>query len=201
MPGGLYRGVDEVFEGLPKEIAFAIEPPMPSPVLSESVEEEPGRFLLPDPVNSVQVGPSRFEVVNGQAVVLASHGGSRSTSLGLWLGVEVLAPGVFPALPGRVRGFVTCSASIYGLERASVAAQVWASGRAGAVSELFLVASCPIPGRLSREEKELFKLVSGAFVDSWLVPFIPECHRAVSVEGVVAPKKVLKIKQLIERKQ
>lgn len=200
MPGGLYIGVEEGFSGLPAEIAFALEPPVPSPVPSESVQEEPGRFLLPDPAHSAQVGPSRFETVNASGVVLAAHGGSRSSSLGYWLGLPVLDPGVFPQCVFPVKGLVACSASAYGLERASKAAQVWSSGRGGAVSELYLVATCGIPGRVSREVKALFKLVGGAFSEAFLVPFSEECYSVASVEGLAAPKKVLKIKHLIERK-
>lgn len=200
VPGGLYIGVEEGFSGLPAEIAFALEPPAPSPVPSESVQEEPGRFLLPDPAHSAQVGPSRFEAVNAPGVVLAAHGGSRSSSLGYWLGLPVLDPGVFPQSVFPVKGLVACSASAYGLERASKAAQVWSSGRGGAVSELYLVATCTVPGRVSREVKALFKLVGGAFSEAFLVPFSEECYSVASVEGLAAPKKVLKIKHLIERK-
>lgn len=203
VPGGLYIGVEEGFLGLPAEIAFAVEPPAPSPVRSdsESVQDEPGRFLLPDPAHSAQVGPSRFETVSAAGVILASHGGSRSSSLGHWLGLPVLNPGVFPQSVFPVIGLVACSASAYGLERASKAAQVWSSGRGGAVSELFLVATCTVPGRVSREVKALFKLVGGAFSEAFLVPFSEECYSVASVEGLAAPKKVLKIKHLIERKK
>lgn len=201
VPGGLYIGVEEGFSGLPAEIAFAVEPPAPSPVLTESVQDEPGRFLLPDPANSAQVGPSRFEPVAAPGVVLASHGGSRSSSLGHWLGLPVLNPGVFPSCAWPVIGLVACTASAYGLEQASKAAQVWSSGRAGAVSELLLVATCDVPGRVSREVKALFKLVGGAFSEAVLVPFSEEYYSVASVEGLAAPKKVLKVKHLIERKK
>ncbi len=48
--------------------------------------------------------------------------------------------------------------------------------------------------------KALFKLVGGAFSEAFLVPFSEDCYAVASVEGLAAPKKVLKVKHLIERK-
>ncbi|MGW1674609.1 DUF6668 family protein [Streptomyces sp. NPDC002324] len=105
---------------------------------------------------------------------LGCHGGAGVTSLQHALPGGYDAGRMWPAPVGYLRHPVVlvCRSNVMGLTAAQLAARQWASGQVQGIDLLGLVVVADAPGKLPRQLKDLFHLVSGGLPRTWTVPWM-----------------------------
>ncbi|QKD79432.1 MULTISPECIES: DUF6668 family protein [Actinomyces] len=125
------------------------------------VPEAPGLPCAPAPAGAG----------DGHLVVVGAHGGAGASTLAALLGA-VDGGGAWPLLGGgRARVLIAARTSVRGIEAAQRAAMQWARGDIDA--DLVGVAwMADAPGRLPRALRSRLSLVTGAFPESFRVPWV-----------------------------
>jgi hypothetical protein len=141
----------------------------------------PVSVSAPPDGRSVQTSASRVDGI----ALLGAHGGAGVTSL-LRAGLDQVAVDADRRWPEAGLVLLVARTSTSGLEWARDLARQHASGHAGEVELLGLVLVADAPGRLPARSAGLRDLVSGAFHQTWHLPWLEEWRLAATTEPLPA---------------
>ncbi len=144
-----------------------------------------GSVSAPPAGRSVETSTSTV----GGVALLGAHGGAGVTSL-LRAGLDQVAVDADRCWPKTGLVLLVARTSTSGLEWARDLARQHASGHAGDVELLGLVLVADAPGRLPARSAGLRDLVSGAFHQTWQLPWLEEWRLAATTEPLPAHPSV-----------
>ena len=131
---------------------------------------------------------------------LGVHGGSGESTLAELMEGSRAAGHAWPDLAGESPPVVLVArTSVYGLERARIAATQWASSSTPPVRLLGLVMVADAPGRLPAPLHDLAKLTRGAVPRTWRVPWIEGLRLGVEPSEAHHPRGLRRLLSDVSR--
>lgn len=126
--------------------------------------------------------------------VVGVHGGSGESTLAELLPGSRCSDHAWPEITGTSPPvLLVARTSVYGLERARIAATQWAASATPTVRLLGLVTIADAPGRLPPPLHDLVKLTRGAVPRTWHVPWIEALRLGVEAAAISQPRSLRRV--------
>ena len=118
--------------------------------------------------------PVREQKKQASLWVVGVHGGAGESTLAALDPTWAAGDHGWPQLPSgdRARVVLVARSSMYGLQRAQLAATQWASGLVPHIELLGLVVVADAPGRLPRPLRDFLQVIQGGVPRTWQVPWV-----------------------------